>query len=165
MPACSQKGISSAAEKTGVWDDVESMLKLTLPAEYKVIIDRYGDFQWGDFLYLLNPFSVNKYLNLHTQGEVILTAERQSRQAFPEYYPLPLYPEPDGLLPFLITDNGDVAFWVTKGRADRWPILLKGPRAPECELHFVSVGAFLYRFSLGTFHSLIFPVLADDDAD
>lgn len=155
---------TTANPPTASWQAVESKLGLALPDEYKLIIARYGDWRWSDFLHLLNPFSPNQHLNLHQKGEIILAAERQSRQSFPDYYPLPLYPERGGLLPFCVTDNGDTAFWITQGQPNRWPILVKGPRAPECEIHFISVGSFLFRFSLGNFKSLIFPdfTVADD---
>lgn len=49
---------------------------------------------------------------------------------------MPLFPEQGGLLPFLVTDNGDTGFWITRAKPEKWPILLKDARAPEFEVHF-----------------------------
>ncbi len=139
------------------WLNVEKKLGLTLPDEYKTIVEIYGDFYWANFLYLLNPFSSNKYLNLFTQLEMTLEAERQTRTDFPEFYPLPLYPEASGLLPLFITDNGDTGFWITYLQSEKWSILLKDARSPEFEVHFFGIAMFLYQFTVGRFQSIILP--------
>jgi hypothetical protein len=143
--------------RSGSWPEVEARLGLVLPDDYKGIIDIYGDYQWGDFLYLLNPFSENVYRNLFTGLDLILDAERELRAQFPEHYPLPLYPEAGGLLPFLVTDNGDTGFWITPSAPEKWPILLKESRAPEFEVHFTHTALFLYQFTGGGLQSLVFP--------
>ncbi|NJN74805.1 MAG: hypothetical protein HC799_19480 [Limnothrix sp. RL_2_0] len=151
---------SALNSQSGSWHDVEAKLGMALPDDYKSIIEIYGDYYWDKFLYLLNPFSPHENLNLFTQlGDMnsTLWAERVSRQNFPEHYPLPLYPEPGGLLPLLITDNGDTGFWITQCQPDKWPILLKGARAPEFEVHFFSTALFLLQFSGYKLRSLIFP--------
>jgi len=147
----------AAAPQSGAWPEVEAKLGVALPDDYKSIVEIYGDHKWGDFLYLLNPFSDNVYLNLFTGLDSILDAERVSRAEFPEHYPLPLYPEPGGLLPLLATDNGDTGFWITQSSPEKWPILLKDARAPEFEVHFCHTALFLYQFTGGRLRTLIFP--------
>lgn len=137
------------------WRGVEEKLGARLPEDYKRIVETYGDFYFSGFLRVLNPFSKNKYLNLLTRGEIILAAERLTREAFPEYYPIVLFPEEKGLLPFAITDHGDTAFWITDGATDRWAILVKDARAPEFEVHFIRTATFLYQFTGGIFQSLV----------
>ena len=139
------------------WLNVEKNLGLSLPEEFKTLIEIYGDFHWGHFLYLLNPFSGNEYLNLFKQLEMTLGAERETRAEFPEFYPLPLYPEANGLLPLFITDNGDVGFWITYPQPEKWSILLKDARGPEFEVHFLSTAMLLYQFTGGRFQSIILP--------
>lgn len=140
------------------WRIVEEKLGTGLPEDYKRIVELYGDFYWAEFLRVLNPFSENKNLNLFMRSEIILDAERESRAQFPDYYPLNLYPEEKGLLPFAITDNGDTAFWITNGAPERWAILVKDARAPEFEVHFIRTATFLYQFTGGRFRSLILPI-------
>jgi hypothetical protein len=142
------------------WLNVEEKLGLSLPDEYKTIIGFYGDFYWSDFFHLLNPFSSNKYLNLFTQLEMILEAERDMRKMYPEHYPLPLYPEANGLLPFFMTDNGDTGFWITYLQPEKWSILIKAARSPEFEVSFFKTAMFLYQFTGGRFQSTILPKLA-----
>ncbi len=139
------------------WLDVEKKLGLTLPDEYKTIVETYGDFYWANFLYLLNPFSNNKYLNLFAQLEMTLAAERQTQSSFPEFYPFPLYPEANGVLPLFITDNGDTGFWITYLQPEKWSLLVKGARSPEFEVHFFSIARFLYQFTGDRFQSIILP--------
>lgn len=145
---------------TDDWRAAEDRLGLKMPEDYKRLVETYGDFYFAEFLYVLNPFSENKNLNLFSRGEVILDAERTTRSAFPEHYPIDLYPEEKGLLPFVITDNGDAAFWITRGAPERWAILVKDARAPEFEVHFISTATFLYQFTGGRFRSLILPQMA-----
>lgn len=139
------------------WRGVEEKLGTALPEDYKRIVELYGDFYWAEFFHVLNPFSENKYLNLFSRAEIILDAERVTREAFPEHYPINLFPEEKGLLPFCITDNGDTAFWITNDAPERWAILVKDARAPEFEVHFIRTATFLYQFTGGRFRSLILP--------
>ena len=147
------------------WRAAEERLGLGLPEDYKRIVETYGDFYWSEFLYVLNPFSEGKYLNLFSRSEMILDAERTTRERFPEYYPLGLYPDEKGLLPFFVTDNGDTGFWITKGAPDHWAILIKDARAPEFEVHFIRTATFLYQFTGGRFRSLILPKMPLGDED
>ena len=141
------------------WQKVENSIGLILPSDYKNIIEIYGDYYWADFLHLLNPFSKNKFLNLITQIELINNAESETRTEYPEFYPFSLYPEVNGLLPFFITDNGDIGFWITYLQPENWSILIKDARSPEFEVHFFSVAMFLYQFSGGRFQSIALPHL------
>ncbi len=45
------------------WPAVESYFGLSFPADYKRLIRHYGSGAWGGYLWTLNPFSVNRYLN------------------------------------------------------------------------------------------------------
>lgn len=144
------------------WLAVENKLGLILPDDYKKIIETYGDFYWADFIHLLNPFSENRYLNLFSRMEMILDAERETRENFPHYYPLSLFPEKGGLLPVFITDNGDTGFWITFSEPEKWSVLIKGARPPEFEVLFISIASFLFRFSAGNFRSTILPDLDEE---
>lgn len=139
------------------WRGAERKLGLNFPADYKTIIETYGDFYWADFLHVLNPFSENKYLNFFSRSEMILSADRTTREKFPAHYPINLFPEPNGLLPVFITDNGDTGYWLTNAAPDRWAILIKDARSPEFEVHFINITAFLHRFTNGKFRSIVLP--------
>jgi len=135
------------------WRAVEESLRLRLPQSYKAIIDEFGASTWAGFLHILSPF--DEALSLHQVGERILEADRESRASFPAHYPLPLYPEPGGLLPWATTDNGDTLYFITKGEPDDWPILLKDARAPEFEVSFLPPALLVHHFVVGTLQSTI----------
>jgi hypothetical protein len=141
------------------WSLVEMALRIELPATYKNMIDQFDDGSWGDFLHVLSPFSDNPHLNLMKKGPVILAADRTSRETFPAYYPLPLYPEAGGLFPWAVTDNGDTLYWITAARAGDWPTVIKGPRAPEIEVNYMPPHLLVCHFLSGTLRSNILPTI------
>jgi hypothetical protein len=98
-------------------------------------------------------------MNLQGRGEKILEADRESRRSFSSHYPLGLYPEPGGLLPWAITDNGDTLYFITTGPPDEWPTVIKGPRAPEFEVSFLSPALLVHHLAAGKFQSTILPQL------
>jgi hypothetical protein len=139
------------------WSDVEKALGLQLPGSYKKLIDLFGASRWREFLQILSPF--DDAVNLIKHGEFILSADRVSRSAHKHHYPLPLYPEPGGLLPWATTDNGDALYFVTAGPPDDWPTLIKGPRSPELEASFLPPALLVHHIAVGTFQSTILPKL------
>ncbi len=106
-----------------------------LPADYREFLAVYGTGAIDFFLWVYNPASLNENLNLLNQQRVVLDDLRVFAQDFPEYYPMPIFPDPGGFLPFAGTDNGDNIFWVAEGAPDTWHIALMGGRAPEV-FHF-----------------------------
>jgi hypothetical protein len=148
----------SRADNSDVrWRAAEESLGLKLPGSYKSLIDAFGGSSWGDFLHVLSPF--DEHLNLQHIGKEILDADRETRRQFPWLYPLPLFPETGGLLPWAFTDNGDTFYFITSAAPDEWPTLVKGPRAPEFEVSFLPPALLVHQFAAGTFQSTILPVL------
>jgi hypothetical protein len=116
------------------WRQVESTLGTALPSDYKEYIDTYGTGKLADFLLPLNPFSKNPHLNLIQQVPRRLGALRElKQQGGDRACPYPLFPESGGLLPWGITDNGDVLYWRTEGRPDHWGTVVNESRGPEFE--------------------------------
>jgi hypothetical protein len=133
------------------WPEIEARIGLSYPIAFKHIAERFGDRCWNDFVSILSPLSAD----YNAQVQAILDAERTSRAGFPDYYVFPLHPEPEGLFPWAITDNGDTLFWIRKHL--RWPTLIKGARAPEFEVNFSPCELVLYQIAAGTIRSNIFP--------
>lgn len=140
---------------------VEAQLSLLLPMDYKQLICGYGSGSWQEFLWVLNPFSRNKYLNLVEQSRRLLEAERIIRGDWPDLVPFALYPEEGGLFPWGITDNGDRLFWRTEGEPGSWPIIVFESRGPEYECHQLSCCDFLREWLRGELIVSVFP----DDTD
>jgi hypothetical protein len=139
------------------WSLVEKRLGLCLPASYKNMIDQFGESRWGDFLNILCPFSEIPNLNLMKKGQVILEADRTTRESWPAHYPLPLYPEAGGLLPWAATDNGDTLYWITEADPNEWPTVIKEPRAPEFEVKFMRPLMLVHAIALRKLRSAILP--------
>jgi SMI1-KNR4 cell-wall len=125
------------------WKKVESSLSLELPDDYKNLVTSYGSGCWKQFLWILNPFSTNRNLNLIEQATCQLTAEREIRASCPEDVPFALYPESAGLFPWAITDNGDRLYWLTEGDPSDWPIIVYESRGPRFDRHKLSCCDFL----------------------
>lgn len=130
---------------------VERELGVALPSDFKRLIQSYGSGQWQDFWYVLNPFSANRYLNLVQQATVLrpaacstLDAERTGRESEPASYPHLIYPEPGGILPWAVTDNGGRLFWITAGPPAHWRTVYYADRSPDFESYNISCTQLVY---------------------
>ncbi|MFF4342774.1 SMI1/KNR4 family protein [Kitasatospora sp. NPDC001540] len=118
------------------WASLAADLGTELPAEYRTLMELYGSGQWGGHLRFHTP--------LRKGGDDFLAHVRTTcedypifREDFPEDYPLAVWPEPGGFLPFATGTYGDVLGWLTEGPApDRWPLTVlprhvdQGPPLP-----------------------------------
>jgi hypothetical protein len=136
---------------------VEARLGIALPAGYKSLIGAYGTGSWKGFLWVLNPFASNRFLNLFEQTQRQLEAERAIRADCSSEVPFPIYPEPGGLLPWAITDNGDRLYWLTEGNPENWAIVVCESRGPRYDSHHVGCCEFLRRWAAGELWVSVFP--------
>src|SRR6476646_8300105 len=128
---------------TGDWSAVANALGTRLPDDYMGFITRYGTGCISGFLWVLNPFEKNAHLNLLARYPIITAGDRQIREESPDEVPEPLYPEPGGLLPWALTDNGDRLYWRTTGAADSWTVVVWESRGPEHASCALSMAGFL----------------------
>ena len=103
------------------WPATESMIGTELPPDYKALINTYGSGLIGNFAYLWNPFTRKSYMNLIFQ---LTEFQSLATSDFEAMLPHPIYPEPDGLLPFGNTINGDTLYWVTMQSPAEWTLLI-----------------------------------------
>jgi len=113
------------------WDIIESQLGSPLPKDYKDFVNAFGTGSINGFIVVLNPFSSNKFANLLERGQLELEAYATLKTEFPQYYTHDVYPASDGLLPFAITDNGDVFYWQTLRAPEYWRVIAYEARGPE----------------------------------
>ncbi len=140
------------------WLVVEEAVGISLPNDYKQYIRVFGTGCIGGFLWPLNPFSENDNLNLLKGMVAILGALRSLKDKWGDRQcPYPLYPEPGGLLPWGVTDNGDVLFWLTEGCSDEWSVVINEARAPVYEEYEESITGFLTKLVLREIVSEIIP--------
>jgi hypothetical protein len=139
------------------WPAIEKIIGVTLPNDYKQYINAFGTGYIGRFLWPFTPFSENEYLNLRDQINYSLDVLRELEENWGEECPYPLYPDPEGLLPWGRTDNGDVLFWLTVGHPDDWPTVINEARGPLYEEYQASMTDFLAKLISGEITSDIMP--------
>ncbi|WP_051366929.1 SMI1/KNR4 family protein [Hamadaea tsunoensis] len=107
------------------WAATEARLGLTLPADYKLLVERYGPGAFDKFLHVLQPGCTSVYVQLEAQAER-MEELFEAFQAGNE--PLPY--DAGRLLPVAVTDNGDTVYWIRdpEDRPDDWRIVANGAR-------------------------------------
>lgn len=140
----------------GEWVAIESKLGTGLPDDYKEFIQAYGTGRIGNFLYVFTPFSNNENLNLldqlRLQSDVL-----GELKSYGENIPYKIFPETEGILPFAITDNGDVLFWRTVGEPNEWTVLVNEARSPDWENYDMSMSKFFSEIISHRLDCKIFP--------
>jgi hypothetical protein len=140
------------------WTNVKESLGTELPTDYKEYINTFGTGSIGAFLWPYNPFSNNENLNLITRSKLILEAMSVIKERFGDTeVPYPLFPEPEGLLPWGVTDNGDSLFWLTAGNTDEWPVVINESRGPFFERFEEPMTDFLAKLISGEISSEVIP--------
>ena len=72
-------------------------------------------------------------MNLFAQLKVIGDAFASLEKDFGERRQYVFFPEPSGMLPFAVTDNGDYLYWKTSGDPDSWDVVVAAAREPQYE--------------------------------
>lgn len=137
------------------WDAVESKTTI-LPDDYREFISKYGSGSLDSFIWIFNPGSMNPNLNLSQQIDKQLEVLREVNNSRIEPK-IVLFPDRFGVLPFGITDNGDVLLWETIGEANNWTVgVLPSRNSPI--IHFPkSMTAFLADICVGNIRCEAFP--------
>ncbi|MEV6490990.1 SMI1/KNR4 family protein [Actinoplanes sp. NPDC051633] len=125
----------------GDWAAVEAALGCGLPADFKILIERYGRGEFGSLAYAYSPFGDGGPSIVDEASVVDIEAEE--RAEFPSDYRYPLFPEPGGLLVWGGTSNGDRLCWLTEGPPDEWPVIVWTPRGAFYERHDGGAAAYL----------------------
>ncbi|WP_329787711.1 SMI1/KNR4 family protein [Lentzea sp. DG1S-22] len=102
------------------WEWLYGELGTSLPADYVALMETYGSGTFAGWLRVWAPLDPHGLLDM---SEGALDGNRQLRAEFPEYHPLPLWPEPGGFLPFGDSIDGDQLGWLTRGEPDGWPLI------------------------------------------
>jgi hypothetical protein len=111
---------------SGPWEPIEAQLGTPLPNDYKDFVRLYGHGDLMGFIGIHVPASWSPYMRLVQEAWAIATAFKDD-----ESLPLPMWPNPGGLLPFGKTDLGDTLFWLTRGAPADWQVVVMGRDPPE----------------------------------
>lgn len=139
-----------------VWREVEHDLA-KLPNDYKDFINRYGTGCIDSFIWVFNPASSNNNLNLGVQVRLYAETLKNLNESGMEPR-IVVFPTPHGVLPFGVTDNGDVLFWETNREPDSWAVAVLESRSWLPLLKFeMNMTSFLAGVSEGSIVCDAFP--------
>ena len=125
---------SPVAAYGGPWEPIEEQLGTYLPQDYKDFVRLYG---LGDFMQILTVFvprAESPHIRLVRQAHVA-----RLNFADDDDFEYAVWPEPGGILPCAVTDNGAQLAWVRCGAPANWNILVWGrgygdPEVFDCDL-------------------------------
>jgi hypothetical protein len=140
----------------GGWVPVEKRIGTLLPDDYKEFIELYGSGCIDKFLWVFNPFSLNENLNLERQLS-IQARVLADLKLYGEVIPYKTFPDKGGILPFGVTENGDVLFWRTEGMPNDWSVVVNDARAPAWNSFELSMTQFLAELLQRKLVCSIFP--------
>jgi hypothetical protein len=138
--------------------DAERSLGVALPADYKQIVSAYGSGCFNAFVRIFNPIATSPYGNLLSQRILQGDIEEETRDDDYPVYPHPVVPAIPGILPFGITDNGNVLFWIV-GSSDtaRWTLAVNDPRSDRRDVFHLDLVSFLCQLLVGEIRCSVFP--------
>ena len=139
------------------WVKVFRRVGTRLPEDYVQFVKTYGTGVINGFNWIYNPFAENENFNLVEQIPIVLSSFRELKREWPQSFPFPLFFEPDGLLPWGGTIDGDCFFWKTSGLIDHWPVVVAPRHDDEPELHDMPMARFLADVLAGHRKSKAFP--------
>ena len=110
----------------GDWSKAEAEVALTFPDDYKQVVEAYGTGRFFNFLWVYSPFDPASEWRLSNQ--LHLSADNlRAYKAEGFGVPLPIYPEPGGLVNFGSTENCNLLNWVATGESNGWGLAIWDP--------------------------------------
>ncbi|MFJ8545801.1 SMI1/KNR4 family protein [Streptomyces sp. NPDC093586] len=144
--------------RTVNWSAVERELCLTLPADYKRLVETYGGGLFAGVLRLLEPGCPDAMYDLvaqRTEREEILTGLWEAG----EEKPSELREDDVELVPWgFEEDGGHFLYWLVRPgvEPEEWTVILNEGRGPLWESHPISCSQFLLEVVSGTTTSFYF---------
>lgn len=108
------------------WNKVEGSVGLNLPVDYKEIVEVFPPGYFQGFVQVIRPGDIgasrDDFLGYYAHR---LDDMRHWREDEPARFPMPIFPEPGGLLPWGRSIRSDLFFWVTSSEdpAD-WSVVI-----------------------------------------
>ncbi|MGJ5890820.1 SMI1/KNR4 family protein [Streptomyces niveiscabiei] len=106
----------------GAWRRIESELGISLPSDYKEIVDSYAPVQINGHLYLSHPaterWNLGEWIRSSIQSWSEIDWGRVEPEGDPRFslgIPNLIFGTPDGLIPIASTDRGESLFYAPRG--------------------------------------------------
>lgn len=150
---CDLVNISDKIEHSLDWASIENSLGLTLPGDYKRLVEVFPDGRFQGFLRLIRPGDhkedETQFLGYYRHR---LDDMRRWREGEPTRFPWPLYPEPGGLLPWGVSIRGDIFFLITDDAdPDSWSVVFAANDFSRWKQASYSVCGLLIELVTGQF--------------
>jgi len=142
------------------WPAVEASIHRRLPNDYKELLATFPDGTFGGLIHLNRPGEDG-----HPRTEFLgyygfrLDDMREWREGGYGSFPYPIFPEPEGVLPWASGPRGEVICWLTEDEdPERWPVVV--PDADFTQWHQFPRSAceFLVELVTGRFDTSVFGV-------
>lgn len=143
------------------------------PSDFVALVQDYGSGTFDDFISVLQPAEVNPHLDIARQfGGKLNSLSRLSRsitlpaegildgyQAPGEDVPYGTDLRAPGIIPWAVTDNGDVCYWITSQleTPDVWTVVVNGARGLDWQEFEMSATDFLVATLSGGVRVRSFP--------
>lgn len=110
------------------WIAYEERLGFVPPSYFRNFIQAYGDCTWFDTVRLVytpaqTEAELDEYIETLMQKVSQMEGNIYSSRPFEKITP-PLFPEPEGLMPFAIDFSSRTYCWQTGGDPEQWPIVI-----------------------------------------
>jgi hypothetical protein len=128
----------------GPWGRIEAELGTRLPQDYKDIVRIYGLGDNLDFMGAYAPQFWNPRSRLVYEVTKVCEVLRRD-----PYFGHPIWPEPDGVLPFAGTAFGNYLLWSTRGNPDDWQIVIRDRIAGHFLIYNCGLTEFLAALVMG----------------
>lgn len=119
-------GVSFTIATEYDWDVIERSLgQLRLPSDYKASVEVFPKGKFSELISVIRPGDMNKspseYLGYYSTQ---LEDMRNWREKGHGEFPYPIFPEPEGLLPWGVGPRGELCFWLTNStNPEDWPVV------------------------------------------
>lgn len=153
-------GVEDVGRNRYNWDDIEDSLGLTLPHDYKKIAETFPQGLFGGVVKVIRPGDAGGVENdFPGYYGYRLDDMRNWREDESGRFPLPIFPEPGGLLPWGVSPRAGLFFWVTDGPDPTlWPVVAAEPEFERWVPFDGGVCDFLVAVVSGSFESRLIGV-------
>jgi hypothetical protein len=138
-------GWSEQASVRLSWDEVESLLGVRFPDDYKRLMNRFPSGAFSEYFYLYSPIQSGESLDTFRQRwEADLAWLVHLRDDESETIPYPIYPESGGLIPWGLGDE-QYFYWKTNtlDDPDTWNVVFTDHLATDWGEYSGNVSSFL----------------------
>lgn len=135
------------------WDEVESLLGVRLPGDYKQLMNRFPSGVFAEQIYLYSPIQNAESLDMfRSRWEADLAWLTQLRDDKSETIPYSIHPEPGGLIPWGLGDE-QYFYWKTDDAddPDAWTVVFADYLAGDWGEYAGTVSSFLLDAISGGF--------------